>query len=153
MGLPGQGGYDGLVSNLIETLHLQHDEITRIVDRVNAATRRGDVTSVCKELDALAVAVLAHLEVEDTRLYPALTLAAESSQLEVPAKIARTYEHNMTTISVALKAFLDKYSHRFVLDDFKRDWPLVSQLLTDRIASEEATLYPLYASWVTDPSK
>ncbi|MBA3457845.1 MAG: hemerythrin domain-containing protein [Deltaproteobacteria bacterium] len=134
--------------DLIDTLHAQHDEIAQIVDRVNDATTRGDVESVAKELDALATAVLAHLEVEDSRLYPALTRAAERTQLEVPAKIARTYEHNMQTISIALKAFLEKYSHSFVLDDFKRDWPLVCQLLTDRIASEEQTLYPLYTSWV-----
>ena len=134
--------------DLIHTLHLQHEEIVRISVRIDHALARADVAAVCTQVDALAVALIAHLELEDTRLYPELTRSAERTQLEVPAKIARTYEHNMQTISVAIKAFIDKYSHKFSLDDFRRDWPLVSQLLSDRIKSEEATLYPLFAAWV-----
>lgn len=134
--------------HLIETLHTQHEELTRIVDRVTDASSRGDVAAVAAALDALAVALHAHLAIEDAQLYPALTRAAEQTQLEVPAKIARTYERNMQTISVALKAFIEKYSHPFKLEDFQRDWQLASQLLSDRILSEEATLYPLYTSWV-----
>lgn len=136
------------LTNLIETLHIQHEEITRIVDRITGAANRGDLAALAAGVDALAVAVLAHLAVEDAQLYPALTRAAEQTQLEVPTKIARTYEHNMQTITVALKAFIEKYSRPFTLEDFRRDWVLASQLLTDRILSEEATLYPLYKSWV-----
>ncbi len=135
------------MSDLIAILHAQHEAIIRISERVTEATQRGDAPSVCRELDALAVALLAHLEVEDSHLYPALTRAAEQTQLEVPARVARTYEHNMQTISVALKAFIEKYSRTFELEDFRRDWALVSQLLADRIESEEATLYPLYTAW------
>ncbi|CAN5763554.1 hypothetical protein BH11MYX3_BH11MYX3_31890 [soil metagenome] len=136
------------MTDLIHTLHAQHAEIARIVVRIDDATARADVAAVCEQIDALSVALLAHLEVEDRQLYPALTQAAEHTQLEVPAKVARTYERNMQTISVAIKAFVEKYSHSFNLDDFRRDWPLVSQLLADRIQSEETTLYPLYQSWV-----
>jgi hypothetical protein len=136
------------MTDVMHTLHVQHEEIARIILRIDDATARADLTAVCTEVDALAVALLAHLEIEDTWLYPALTRAAEQTQLEVPAKIARTYQHNMQTISVALKAFIEKYTCSFSLDDFRRDWPLVSQLLSDRIRSEEATLYPLYTSWV-----
>ncbi|MBA3499266.1 MAG: hemerythrin domain-containing protein [Myxococcota bacterium] len=133
---------------LIDTLRVQHQEIRRAAARVSEAADRDDVPAVCAALDALAAGLLAHLAVEDAHLYPALTQAAEQTQLEVPARIARTYEHNMTTISVALKAFLEKYSRAFVMADFRRDWPLVSQLLADRIYSEEATLYPLYTTWI-----
>lgn len=133
---------------LIETLRIQHLEINRAVSRVSDAADRDDMPAVCAALDALAAGLLAHLAMEDAHLYPALTRAAEQTQLEVPARIARTYEHNMATISVALTAFLEKYSHAFVMAEFRRDWLLVSQLLADRIESEEATLYPLYTSWV-----
>ena len=136
------------MQKLIETLHVQHEAIRRVVAQVAEAVEHGDMPGVCAAIDALASALLAHLAIEDAHLYPALTKAAEDTQLEVPARIARTYEHNMVTISVALKAFLEKYSHAFVMDDFRRDWVLVSQLLSDRIESEEATLYPLYTSWV-----
>ena len=136
------------MKDLIETLHAQHELIVLTVNRINDALLQGDLPTVTTELDALSAALFAHLEVEDAHLYPALTLAAEQTQLEVPAKIARTYEHNMQTITIALKAFLEKYARAFSFDDFRRDWPLVSQLLEDRIVSEEATLYPLYLSWV-----
>ncbi len=133
---------------LIETLHAHHVEIRRLAARVDAAAKGDDKPAVCSALDALGSALLAHLALEDARLYPALTAAAERTQEEVPAKIARTYEHNMVTISVALKAFLEKYSREFSIDRFRSDWALVSQLLYDRMASEEGTLYPLYGSWV-----
>ena len=135
------------MTDMIYTLRVQHEEIARLIGRIDDASARGDRAAVGTDVDALAIALLAHLEIEDARLYPALTRAAEQTQLEVPAKIARTYQHNMLTISVAIKAFIEKYSQSFSLDDFRRDWPLASQLLTDRIKSEEATLYPLYESW------
>ena len=143
--------YSSTVPDLIPTLHAQHAEIARISQRVTETLDRGDPAAVCLALDALGVALRAHLAIEDARLYPALTRAAEQTQLEVPARIARTYEHNMQTISVALKAFLDRYARTFNLDDFRRDWTLVSQLLADRIESEEATLYPLSTTWVLRP--
>jgi len=138
---------------LIESLQVQHKEIVRLVRTVTEASNRGSLEDTCRELDALGAALLAHLHLEDTKLYPALTRAAEQTQLEVPAKIARTYEHNMQTISVAVTAFLEKYAHAFELEDFRRDWALVSQMLSDRILSEETTLYPLYDSWAPASAK
>lgn len=134
--------------DLIATLHVQHEEIRRLAAMVSDASASGDVASLRSGLDALATALRAHLAIEDGQLYPALTEAAERTHLEMPAKIARTYATNMKTISVALKAFLDKYTRGLDLTDFRRDWVLVAQLLSDRIESEEATLYPLYRSWV-----
>lgn len=136
------------MSTLIETLHVQHAEIRRLAARADAAANSNDKPALCAALDQLGTALLAHLALEDGRLYPALTEAAEKTQEEVPARIARTYERNMETISIALKAFLEKYSRDFTMDRFRSDWLLVSQLLYDRMASEETTLYPLYTSWV-----
>lgn len=132
---------------LIETLRVQHEEIGRRIEAIEDALHREDASAVRRELDALATALLAHLAIEDAHLYPALSESASKSGHAIPAKLAATYEHNMKTISVALRAFLEAYGGHFKLDDFRRDWILVSQLLTDRIASEEATLYPLYAAW------
>lgn len=134
--------------DLIATLHVQHLEIRRLATQVSDASASGDVATLRSGLDALGTALLAHLAIEDAQLYPALTEAAERTKLEMPAKIARTYAMNMETISVALRAFLDRYSRGLDLVDFRRDWVLVAQLLTDRIESEEATLYPLYRSWI-----
>lgn len=138
--------------NLVAVLRVQHVELLRIVRRVNEAVAHDSARDVSAALASLTSALVAHLAIEDERLYPALTRATETSPDEMPSKIARTYEHNMETISVALRAFLDKYSGDLIADlpSFRRDWQLVSELLADRISSEEKTLYPLYDSWVKD---
>jgi len=138
-------------TRLIDVLRVQHGELLRLVDHVNEAVARDSDRDVSAALTSLTSALLAHLAIEDERLYPALTRATNGSPNDVPAKVARTYENNMQTISVALRAFLDKYGGDVIdLPSFRRDWQLVSELLSDRIASEEKTLYPLYDSWVKD---
>lgn len=136
------------VKELLETLLVQHDEIKRSIAAINGALVGSEEAELRRELDVLSTALLAHLAIEDEHLYPSLTRAGEERGHDVPSKVARTYEHNMQTITVALRAFLEAYGGPFALDDFRRDWALVSQLLTDRIASEESTLYPLYKSWL-----
>ena len=139
-------------TKLVDILRVQHAELLHLVERVNEAVLRDSVGDITAGLAKLTSALLAYLAVEDERLYPALTRAAIESPQEMSSKIARTYEHNMETISVALRAFLETYSGAPNLDlcSFRRDGQLVSQLLADRIASEEKTLYPLYNSWVKD---
>lgn len=139
-------------TKLVQALRAQHAELLRLVDRVNEAVARDSQRDTSDALASLAAALLAHLAFEDERLYPALTRATDHSPLDMPSKIARTYERNMETISVALRAFLDQYSGAPSLDlpSFRRDWQLVSELLADRISSEEKTLYPLYDSWVKE---
>lgn len=139
-------------AKLVDVLRVQHAELLHLVQRVNEAVVRDSEWDVSAALASLTSALLAHLAIEDERLYPALMRATNESPHDVPSKIARTYEHNMKTISVALRAFLEKYSGVPPLDlpSFRRDWQLVSELLADRIASEEKTLYPLYESWVND---
>jgi hypothetical protein len=130
------------------TLRKQHGEILEIVRAITAAVAGGSCPEVRTHVDRLRAALLAHLALEDSQLYPELTKAGEESGQALSARIAKTYERNMETISVALKAFLEQYAADFELADFSRDWQLVSQMLSDRIASEEATLYPLYESWI-----
>ena len=141
--------YTDGVKELIDSLHAQHEEIKRLIKAIDAALERADESEVRRELDALSRALLAHLAIEDEHLYPSLSRASEERGHDVPSRVARTYEHNMQTITVALKAFLEAYSGTLSLPDFSRDWALVSQLLTDRIASEERTLYPLYNEWLS----
>jgi len=139
-------------TKLVDVLRAQHAELLQLVKDVNEAVVRDSERDVSAALISLTSALLAHLAFEDDRLYPALTRVTSESPHDVPSKVARTYERNMETISVALRAFLEKYSGDQSIDlpSFRRDWQLVSELLADRIASEEKTLYPLYESWVKD---
>lgn len=136
------------MGNLVATLRHHHAEILEIVRAITAAVAAGSSPEIRTNVDRLRTALLAHLALEDSQLYPELTKAGEESGRELSARIAKTYERNMETISVALKAFLEQYDGDFEPADFSRDWQLVSQMLSDRIASEEATLYPLYQSWI-----
>lgn len=145
------------MNTLLTTLHAQHRAVATLAAEVSDAVAHGDCDGIQRSLHALRAALGAHLALEDAELYPALSRAAEQTGLALPTSIARTYEHNMTAISTALTAFLDSYHEQRwaqpnALDEFRRDWALVSQLLADRINSEETTLYPLYASWVGGPT-
>ena len=134
---------------LIDTLRVQHDEIETRVKNITAALASGAVPVVKQELAAFKTALLAHLDLEDRELYPALTEAAAAMPFEVPAQLTRVYQQNMESVSVAIKTFLTAHGGDDLnLVDFRRDWGMVSQLLAHRIDSEELTLYPLYRSLV-----
>lgn len=136
------------MTDIIETLTLQHQEIARLEAQVDDAAAAGDTAKLRDLLTRLRRMLLAHLEVEDDRLYPGLIAAAQKTGAEIPIKIADTFAKNMQGVTIALKAFLDKYViSDLALADFRRDWPLVRRLLQDRIESEERHLYPLYRSW------
>lgn len=135
------------LQSLIQTLTLQHQEIAKLAGQLDAAVVAGDTTGLQDLMVRLKRALLAHLELEDARLYPALVQAANKTKAEIPIKIAETFAKNMQGVTAALKAFLDKYVVGEIdVADFRRDWLLVHRLLDDRIESEERHLYPLHAS-------
>lgn len=138
------------MENLVETLHAQHRAIGELADAITGHLQRGDVVAVQAALRQLSTAVLAHLELEDAQLYPALEKAARETKQPVAGRVALTYVKNMEGVSAALRAFLEHYAAQganVVLDELRRDWDLVARMLLDRIESEEAQLYPLYETW------
>lgn len=139
------------MDKLIETLEGQHHAIRAFVTAVDRHLAAGDGAQARSELARLKVALLAHLDIEDAQLYPALTKAAAETRLDVPMRIAATYEKNMEGVSAAVRAFLDRYAEReSKIDELRRDWRLVARMLVERMESEEEQLYPLYRSWVLD---
>ncbi|MEO6954404.1 MAG: hemerythrin domain-containing protein [Polyangia bacterium] len=130
-----------------DVLRTQHEELRTAIERIGQHAVAADVGALAQALRALKVALLAHLELEDSHLYPELALAAAQAESAVPVGVADTYQHNMKGVSTSLKAFLDQYDASFRMDDFQRDWPLVARMLCHRMESEEATLYPLYDAW------
>lgn len=140
------------MEKLVERLHAQHRAIGEIAADISRYLATGDVVAASAALRHLRTAVVAHLELEDAQLYPALEKAARETNAPVPARVALTYVKNMEGVSAALRAFFDHYAAKdgeedVALDELRRDWDLVARMLLDRIESEEAQLYPLYETW------
>lgn len=136
------------MGDLLQTLQVQHQDIVQLEDEVDRALGAGDAAALSELLLRLKRTLLAHLELEDARLYPGLLRAAEKTRADIPLKVADTFAKNMQSVTAALKAFLDRYvASQIDIADLRRDWPLVRRLLDDRIESEERQLYPLYRSW------
>ena len=84
-------------------------------------------------------AMLAHLMLEDNRLYPALRAHPAT------AGLARRYAGEMQQLTPALLAFFDSYDEGSIDPDaFERSLDQLLIVLRQRIAREEVHLYPAY---------
>ena len=96
---------------------------------------------------SLEVSLLAHLEMEDDQLYPALKKEAEHSN-----SIKDTLELfaiDMENVSKTVREFFEKYSEGFSgveLDKLSEDFENLFSALTKRICNEEESLYEEYES-------
>ncbi len=107
---------------------------------------RKNVAAIDGKLTGFKTALLAHLELEDKKLYQALIKAAEKKDPGA-VETARMFSTNMVGISRVLIDFLGRYEgKKFAADAFAQDWQGILGLGA-RINSEEATLYPLYEKW------
>ncbi len=132
--------------NLVPTLKSQHQAVIALAGQVNEALGKKDVAAIQKHLSVLGGALLGHLDIEDTELYPALIKAAQDSGQDNLATTARLFSSNMAFISRALKDFLGRYGGKptFDLKQFGDDWKNIVASLSARINAEETTLYPMY---------
>jgi hemerythrin-like domain-containing protein len=144
------------VDDLIATLKQQHVLVLELVAKIEAALTQRDGVAIQTHLDQLRTGLLAHLALEDSKLYPALVQQAESAGEAQRALVAKTFATNMQQISEALVRFLGRYatvSTPAVLETFSREWRGVVNTLRQRIDSEEKTLYPLYTRGTQGPTK
>ena len=131
------------MSILIEELKKEHSEILATLNEVKELgilSREGQ-----EKLTSLEVGLLAHLEMEDDQLYPALKKEAEHSN-----SIKDTLELfaiDMENISKTVREFFEKYSEGFSgveLDKLSNDFENLFSALTKRICNEEESLYEEY---------
>lgn len=139
------------VPALVEQLRKQHAEIEALTTRIEAALRDRDPAALAHEVGEFQRTLMAHLELEDRRLYPALVERVEAHGASLNRSVVATYRSNMAQIGETLRHFFDSYSDPIDLAGFARNWPMVQRLLSHRIESEELTLYPLYLELVPGP--
>ena len=131
------------MSILIEELKKEHSEILATLNEVK---QLGILSEEGQDrLISLEVGLLAHLEMEDDQLYPALKKEAEHSN-----SIKDTLELfaiDMENVSKIVREFFEKYSEGFSgveLDQLSEDFENLFSALTKRICNEEESLYEEY---------
>ncbi len=131
------------MSILIEELKKEHSDILATLNEVK------ELGILSKEgqdmLMSLEVSLLAHLEMEDDQLYPALRKEAEHNN-----SIKDTLELfalDMEDVSKIAQEFFEKYSEGFSgmeLERLSEDFENLLNALNRRIRNEEESLYEEY---------
>jgi hypothetical protein len=125
---------------LTDTLRDQHAQLYVLLDELQ---RLGLAAPGGRErLHKARQAMLAHLSLEDSRLYPALQAHPSTSAL------ARRYANEMQQLTPALLAFFDAYHEGSAEPDaFARSLEQMLAVLRQRIRREEHQLYPAYEAY------
>ncbi|WP_321890242.1 hemerythrin domain-containing protein [Paraburkholderia bannensis] len=122
--------------SLIDTLKHDHKEIFRLLDESRALGISTDEGR--RKLAMVRGTVLAHLQREDTRLYPALYRHEQTREL------GETYAAEMRSISSEVLQFFDSLEKGVSGLDFARQMGRVVSHLQQRMTREEVRLYPAY---------
>ena len=123
--------------SLTHVLREQHDHLSALLDEVG---RLGlDCAEGHARLKDAQQAMLAHLALEDSQLYPSLRSNPAT------AKLAHRYADEMLQLTPALMAFFDSYQDGGIdPGSFKRSLEQLQAVLQQRISREEGKLYPAY---------
>lgn len=126
---------------LIHTLKKQHGEILALFTDIKVGTINTEDGQ--KKLAKSKELLLAHLKLEDEKLYPALIEAAkQDNQLK---SLVQGYITEMNEISVVALDFFKKYSGQKMQGmEFAKDYGKFIAALQQRIRREESVLYTEY---------
>lgn len=130
------------MQTLTDALRQQHRRIEELAAAVTAAVLEHDASRTMTQLLLFRDAVLEHLQLEDTELYPRLLDAVGARSMH--GRVVKSYATNMQRITESVKEFLGRQRAPLQLATFEREWRDVMQMLTSRIQSEERVLYPMY---------
>lgn len=121
--------------SLVPTLKKQH---AALAESLGGFTNK---TPSSADIKRFTVALLAHLNLEDTKLYPALADGGAVSRA-----VASGFQMTMTSLAKAATAFVQKWSENEPSSDeaaFHNELRVVVEKLSERIRTEEEKLYPL----------
>ncbi|MCP4374099.1 MAG: hemerythrin domain-containing protein [Deltaproteobacteria bacterium] len=128
------------MSILIEELKKEHAEI---VATLNEVKRLGILSKEGQDkLMSVEASLLAHLEIEDDQMYPALQKEAEKNK-----NLKNTldlFAMDMENVSKVVQGFFDKYSEELSGEELQKDFENLYTALSKRISNEEESLYEEY---------
>ncbi len=128
------------MSMLIEELKKEHAEIVatlKEVKRLGILSKEGQ-----DKLMSLEASLVAHLEIEDDQMYPALQKEAEQNK-----NLKNTldlFAMDMENVSKVVQDFFDKYSEELSGEELPKDFENLYTALSKRISNEEESLYDEY---------
>ena len=128
------------MTTLIEELKKEHSEI---IVTLNEVKKLGILSKEGQEkLMSLESSLVAHLEMEDDQLYPALRKEAEHNKdLKNTLDL---FEMDMENVSTIVREFFDKYSEEFSGEELSEDFESLLVALSKRISNEEESIYEEY---------
>jgi hemerythrin-like domain-containing protein len=122
---------------LTDILRDQHAQLAAMLDELQRLGMAG--TDGRERLQRARQAMLSHLSLEDSRLYPALQAHPATGDL------AHQYADEMQQLTPALLAFFDTYRDGGAEPSaFARSLEQLLAVLRQRIEREEQRLYPAY---------
>ncbi len=128
------------MSILIEELKKEHAEI---VATLNEVKRLGILSKEGQgKLMSVEASLLAHLEIEDDQMYPALQKEADKNK-----NLKNTldlFAMDMENVSKVVQDFFDKYSEELSGEELQKDFEDLYTALNKRISNEEESLYEEY---------
>ena len=128
------------MSILIEELKKEHAEIVatlKEVKKLGILSKEGQ-----DKLISVQTSLLAHLEMEDDQLYPALRKEAEHNKdLKNTLDL---FEMDLENVSTIVRGFFDKYSEELSGKELPEDFENLLAALRKRISNEEEFLYEEY---------
>ncbi len=128
------------MSILIEELKKEHAEI---VATLNEVKKLGILSKEGQDkLMSVEASLLAHLEIEDDQMYPALRKEAE--QNKDLKNTLDLFAMDMDNVSKVVRDFFDKYSEEVSGEELPKDFENLYTALSKRISNEEESLYEEY---------
>ena len=133
------------MSQLIDQLKSQNAEIRKLISDVDRDVSQSELAKVGASVAALAKAVSAHGDTEQTQLYPDMQkLAKERKQADL-SEAAKMFSQNQPHISGALAGFAKRIeSKKIDGSGLWQGWRAISGVLTSRLEAEEASLFLMY---------
>ena len=128
------------MSILIEELKKEHAEI---INTLNDVKKLGILSKEGQDkLRTVEASLLAHLEIEDDQMYPALRNEAE--QNKDLKNTLDLFAMDMDDVSKVVVDFFDKYTEEFSGEELQKDFENLYSALSKRISNEEDSLYQEY---------
>ncbi len=135
--------------DVITTLKAQHVALRELIAELEAALASGETPRVAAATERFRVALYAHLELEDRKLYPSLLAAQATDVRETASRFAKSLQ----VIAAGVREFLGRHVGPAIdVEAFRAGWPSVRRALSLRVEEEERLLYPLHASTKPPPA-
>ena len=136
--------------DLIAQLKQEHIQIGHSLEAIKGGVSEGKSgdKDLLTELKELKEVLVAHLQLEDSLLYPKLNTSSNEEAKELGTK----FSAEMNDISKVALKFFSNYLDMEVNDlkksaEFRKDLDNVIDALTKRVKAEETILFPAYEKY------